>query len=189
MKTCRKCGHKYEGRQCPPCKLKSNAKHKKKKRENLRGTTGTHMGKPCPHGHDGLRYNNGNACVTCVQETAKKLWESSGERWRKIRREKYATDGGRKDRRERNLKQNYGLTIAAYDAMAEAQGNRCAICNGEPTRRAHEHAQLFSVDHDHKTGKVRALLCHACNVGIGSMRDDADILEAAAAYIRKHRVG
>ena len=67
--------------------------------------------------------------------------------------------------------------------MREAQGDRCAICKGErcgPGDRLH-------IDHDHVTGKVRALLCSRCNTMIGLAGDDPARLTAAAAYIRRHR--
>ena len=50
-----------------------------------------------------------------------------------------------------------GVTDDEYARLLEAQGGGCAICGAKPkTRRLH-------VDHDHKTGKVRGLLCHRCN--------------------------
>lgn len=82
----------------------------------------------------------------------------------------------------------YGLQRAAYDALLRAQGGRCAVCrsdepgNGRNTARA-----MWCVDHDHRTGKVRGLLCRGCNAGIGNLRDDPDILDAAAAYLRRNR--
>jgi hypothetical protein len=78
----------------------------------------------------------------------------------------------------------YGLTQHDWDAMVEQQGNRCAICRGDkPGGRG----ELWHIDHDHETGNVRGLLCHACNVGLGNFRDDPALLEAAAAYIRLAR--
>ena len=54
-------------------------------------------------------------------------------------------------------KSRTGLPLAEYDALLAAQGGGCAICGNPPkTRRLH-------VDHDHKTGEVRGLLCHVHN--------------------------
>jgi hypothetical protein len=50
-----------------------------------------------------------------------------------------------------------GLSVEEYDAMLKAQGGGCAICGNPPKTRR------LDVDHDHKTGKVRGLLCHRCN--------------------------
>ena len=76
----------------------------------------------------------------------------------------------------------YGLTIEAYEAMLTAQGSVCAIC-----LRVNMGKRSLSVDHDHKTGKIRALLCTKCNLGMGMFDDDAKILERVIKYLNKHR--
>jgi hypothetical protein len=85
--------------------------------------------------------------------------------------------------REKRLKSVYGITIAQYDEIFNLQGGRCAICGGLDTGNKNHHK--LSVDHDHKTKKVRGLLCHPCNVVLGQAKDNPDILEAAAKYLRK----
>ncbi len=77
-----------------------------------------------------------------------------------------------------HLKRRYGITAAEADAMLAEQGGLCAICVRSPA----EH-----VDHDHATGRVRALLCFNCNGGLGQFKDDADVLRAAADYVLHHR--
>ena len=141
------------------------------------------VGAPCIHGHGNIRYQAGGGCVVCVREAAKKIWASRGERWRAMRRAAYATDGGREYRRARNLQDKYGITPKQYEAMALAQNFQCAVCGGPPSDRK----KHFDVDHDHATGKVRDLLCHKCNVGLGSFLEDVGRLEKAIAYLRKHR--
>lgn len=74
----------------------------------------------------------------------------------------------------------YGITRAERDAMREKQNGQCAIC-GE-----NESGKGLFIDHDHTTGKVRALLCHLCNVGIGNFRENPAWLECAAMYIRHY---
>jgi hypothetical protein len=78
-------------------------------------------------------------------------------------------------------RREFGITIADYDRMFAQQGGRCAIC-----RRADAAGKngRFHVDHDHKTGQVRALLCERCNRGLGHYDDDPERLEAAARYLR-----
>jgi hypothetical protein len=68
-----------------------------------------------------------------------------------------------------------GLTEEAYAEMVIAQEARCAICRTI--------ALTLVVDHDHQTGRIRGLLCTACNVGIGNLGDDPDRLEAARLYL------
>ena len=59
----------------------------------------------------------------------------------------------RKPTRRREL----GVTVEDYDRLLAAQGGGCAICGNPPKTRR------LDVDHDHRTGKVRGLLCHRCN--------------------------
>lgn len=83
--------------------------------------------------------------------------------------------------RRHNLKQSYGMTLDEFDQILARQGGHCAICaTTEPGGR---HGR-FCVDHDHSTGKLRALLCSKCNVGLGHFNDDPDVLVAAIQYLR-----
>ena len=72
--------------------------------------------------------------------------------------------------RKHSLKHKFGLSIEQYEAMFEAQDRKCALCgttdNGRTTGKWK--AGHFNVDHCHKTGRVRGLLCHKCNVRIGA---------------------
>jgi len=67
------------------------------------------------------------------------------------------------------------MTLDEFHAMFESQGERCKIC-GVVTLKLH-------IDHSHKTGKIRGLLCKSCNMGLGDFKDDATTLRAAAAYV------
>jgi hypothetical protein len=79
------------------------------------------------------------------------------------------------------LTRKFGLTLAEYDRMLEQQNGRCAICRTETPGR---NRSRFLIDHDHATGRVRGLLCNACNMGIGQLGDDPQRIEAAAHYLR-----
>jgi hypothetical protein len=95
-----------------------------------------------------------------------------------------AARGSEKQRRankDYNLRQNYGITLADFEAMLASQDGRCAICLGFFPSEFETHA-----DHDHSTGRVRGLLCNSCNNGLGRFRDDPDILRRAAAYLEQH---
>ena len=80
-------------------------------------------------------------------------------------------------------KNKFGITLDDYDRMLKSQNNRCAICNSTATGNRSQ--KYLCVDHCHATGKVRGLLCHGCNAGIGSMKDDIEILKKAIAYLRE----
>jgi hypothetical protein len=78
----------------------------------------------------------------------------------------------------------YGLTKEQFEHLLVVQGNACAICRlafGETKSNAPH------VDHDHATGRVRALLCINCNFLIGHCFEDPDVLAAAAAYLQAQK--
>jgi hypothetical protein len=83
----------------------------------------------------------------------------------------------------RHLKRTYALEPAAFAAMVEAQGNRCAICDKDMGLGKARH-----VDHCHVTGRVRALLCHHCNCALGHADDSSERLRAMADYLERHAV-
>lgn len=87
--------------------------------------------------------------------------------------------------RENQLKVKYGITIEEWDEMYTRQEHKCAICSTDvPVGNG-----LLHVDHCHKSGKIRGLLCHHCNVALGSFKDDIDILRKAIKYLEKHKDG
>lgn len=92
------------------------------------------------------------------------------------------------DAREYGLKNLYGLTLGEHEHMLVSQGSVCKVC-GHPESRRHRDggSVALHVDHDHETGIVRGLLCHKCNVGLGSFNDDPELLRKAADYIEQHR--
>lgn len=81
--------------------------------------------------------------------------------------------------KRRHFRRKYGLEPEHVTEMIARQGGGCAICN-EVTLRMH-------VDHDHLTGKVRAILCFRCNAALGLLRDRADLVERMAQYVRTHQ--
>lgn len=87
--------------------------------------------------------------------------------------------------RESALRRNYGITIADYDRMYAEQGGVCAICK-QPERLVRRGVlQELSIDHCHDTGKVRGLLCHDCNTGIGKLGDSPERLQVAIDYLAR----
>ncbi len=81
---------------------------------------------------------------------------------------------------------NYGCTSNEYEAMFAAQRGRCAICKAPEINLHKGRLRNLSVDHDHASGRIRALLCGACNTGLGSLKHDLAVLEAAIAYLEAH---
>lgn len=91
---------------------------------------------------------------------------------------KWSRDNPQKKLSQR-LKQ-YGLTVDSYERMRNGQSGMCAICLTPPRR-----GRLY-VDHCHKSGRVRGLLCSDCNLGLGKFNDDADRVLRASKYLEAH---
>lgn len=91
----------------------------------------------------------------------------------------------RKDKVRRQMDSRlYGLLPGDYDRMLAAQGGNCAVCGLCP-----DDGQRLAVDHDHATGKVRALLCRYCNTALGLLREDPERCSKLAEYAAIHGPG
>lgn len=107
-------------------------------------------------------------CQPCVNAYEK-------ERWAK-------TD--LKARRDKHLKSRYGIDYSWFLQQLKGQDGKCLLCLTDMTLEGHSSTKVC-VDHDHKTGKVRGLLCNHCNRALGLFRDDAATVSRALAYLRK----
>jgi len=121
----------------------------------------------CPHGHDIFifgRTKRGN-CKKCVSDYQKK----------------YAALH-LNERRNDRLKRQYGITLDDYNEIFFSQEGKCIGC----LRDQSEFKRAFAVDHDHKTGRIRGLLCEDCNTAIGKLLDSPEILRRLANYIDRN---
>ncbi len=86
--------------------------------------------------------------------------------------------------RKFNLPSKYNITVAKYAEMLLQQGSKCDCCGmsfeieGKQMNRPH-------VDHNHKTGEVRSLLCGNCNLAAGKVKDSSAFAEQLASYLKK----
>ena len=80
--------------------------------------------------------------------------------------------------RRHNIRR-YGIEPATYDQLLNEQEGKCKICSRFPSNRS------LHIDHDHKTGEVRGLLCHGCNTALGLLGEDVTIVEKVLAYLKK----
>lgn len=87
--------------------------------------------------------------------------------------------------RNKALLKLYGITFQEWDQLLEAQQGKCAICGTTEPGSGHNY---MATDHDHETGKVRGLLCHKCNRGLGLFGDDPDNLLNAYTYLASQKV-
>lgn len=86
------------------------------------------------------------------------------------------------------LKRNYGLTVDEYELMIIEHNNLCAICKQPEKLKHHITGTLkrLSIDHNHKTGKVRGLLCTRCNQAYGKLEESQEIIENMLLYHKKY---
>lgn len=86
------------------------------------------------------------------------------------------------------LKKQFGVSFEWFTDKLQKQGNVCAICGNPETAKDPRHAKVRSlaVDHSHRSGKVRGLLCSRCNLGLGSFLDDQTALDRAISYLREY---
>ncbi len=82
--------------------------------------------------------------------------------------------------RKAHLKTKYGITLEYYNSLCTKQKNSCAICKKPSVKVS------LAVDHNHKTGAVRGLLCSNCNRGLGHFQDDKKLLLKAIKYQEKY---
>lgn len=84
--------------------------------------------------------------------------------------------------RNYSLKARYRITKQQYDALFLSQNFQCAVCQ---TKTSSGPGNGFVVDHCHKTGKIRGILCNLFNVALGSMKEDVEILRRMTEYLEK----
>lgn len=99
-------------------------------------------------------------------------------------RRKYGRERQRKMGRELTLRK-YGIGETLYTDILEVQKGGCALCGAA----LDENARALAVDHDHETNHLRGILCSLCNGGLGMFRDNPELLERAAHYLRFWRTG
>jgi hypothetical protein len=89
------------------------------------------------------------------------------------------TPEGRRRVWDGQLRSRFGITADEYDAMLAAQGGRCAICRREPDGRSR-----LAVEHDHKTRRIRGLVCRSCNRTIALIEGVIDRLPKYEPFFR-----
>lgn len=115
-------------------------------------------------------------CRKCTQKASKELLDK-----RKIENPEFLVERNRK----KMLKSNYGLSLEDYEELLKNQKFKCAICS---TKENKVSENMF-VDHCHKTGVVRGLLCYHCNTLLGMAKDSTDTLKRAVDYLENLKNG
>lgn len=113
----------------------------------------------------------------------KKCKEAKTYEWRAKNKDKYNADmrkynaAHKRARRDCDYKRKYGITLEAYEAMLAAQGGVCWIC-----KKSKQYKNHLCLDHNHKTGDARGILCYGCNRALHTLENE-NLLPQAMAYL------
>jgi hypothetical protein len=129
-------------------------------------------------------------CILCkrklLRQRAKRAYNSTNRSERNKQSAAWREKNPKRKKkayRRWHVKSKYGLDLEQYDEMFAKQDGCCAICGVSQSQQKHP----LCVDHCHRTGKVRALLCRNCNFGLGQFKDSPELLKIAAKYIKGFR--
>lgn len=86
---------------------------------------------------------------------------------------------------ERTLALKFGISFAEFHELLKAQGGGCGICGTKAGMKRAGRRLRLCVDHDHKTNRLRGILCNSCNNGLGRFKDDPALLVKAAQYLQR----
>ena len=170
MGICNK-GHAYTTKTCSVCKKISNSRWEAANKERHRA----YQAKWREKNKDRL-----------LKKTTK--WNKEHSDQRNMQIKKVRTQNPNRVR-DISLRANHGISLDAYNTMLSHQNGVCAICGQKETIASKKTGKVsnLAVDHCHKTGQIRGLLCFHCNRGIGHFKDEVIILENAANYIKKSK--
>ena len=118
-------------------------------------------------------------CKPCANLLSK-TWRIKHPKYHDVRKHRDPTY-----RRRQKLLHLYGITIQQYDDHYASQKVVCSICGGKEVRILHGEEAPLVVDHNHATGIIRGLLCHACNTGLGIL-EKTGFASAAMDYLRRN---
>jgi hypothetical protein len=129
-----------------------------------------------------------NRCKSCIREDDRlyrkehpeRMWERTQKKLQRQREDSACHARVESSKRKYELKQ-YGLTPTEHDALFKEQHGLCALCGNPPTRKN------LAVDHDHATGRVRGLLCQACNVALARVEAVLGWCKKAEEYLAKYK--
>lgn len=110
-----------------------------------------------------------------VKSYMRAYYQKNKKNWRRYNRGRTRWRRENPERwKEIRIKHLYGLSPEQYERLKKRAGGRCQVC-GEKKK--------LDIDHDHKTGVVRGLLCRTCNTGIGLLKESPRVLEKARIYL------
>lgn len=142
-------------------------------------------------------------CKICIKEKANLYYKNNPEKVKKQSHDYYQNNkeicykknlvyqkSHPEMGRNTTLKRKYGITLVEYNKILLYQDNRCATCKQYETVKDPRNNKLkdLAVDHNHKTGKVRGLLCDSCNLSIGRTKENIKTLKNMIEYLEYHNL-
>lgn len=120
-------------------------------------------------------------CKPCAKEFEASYYQNKDSEWKDRRRKKNREKFDGRWHKNYRLETKYNISIDIFEEMYDNQSGKCGICSTPVPD------DEIRVDHCHTTGKVRALLCHNCNTGLGHFKDSEELLERARKYLETNR--
>lgn len=157
-------------RVCNKCKVEKDLSEYGKDKNGLDGYT--YLCKECRRA--------ANKAWRAVNKDKVKQMNAKNQDKRKLY---YLTSKGVESSRRVHLKRKFNMTLEEYNVMSEAQNHKCYIC-GKP--EMNNKNKVLCVDHDHRTGAIRGLLCGLCNKGLGCFLDNQKLLNQAIKYLQNY---
>ncbi len=136
---------------------------------------------------DGLTYSCKESKNKYYRDKAKQnpeIYKKRNANYKEYRKNYYNKPENKLKYKNQTLKNTFGISLDEFNKLLEKQNGVCAICfKPESTKRN----KTLAVDHDHKTGKIRGLLCSHCNRGLGLLKDSPEIIMEAIKYLGENK--
>lgn len=124
------------------------------------------------HTHNGMKDKHLNTCKICHNTQKNEIYHRIFKN----------DDNQKRKKKDQYLQRKFNITQEDFNNIFNQQNGCCDICKLHQTN----FKKAFCVDHDHKTGKIRGLLCDNCNLMIGNSHDTPEILSNGIEYLNKH---
>lgn len=129
------------------------------------------------------RKNTGLICKNCFNKKNREWRKNNREKSRESNRKSHSKPSYKHRKRELYYQSTYGISINEYDKTLLNQNDKCVICG---YMKILNHRNHLYIDYDHKTNKVRGILCDNCNKGLGHFKDSVDIMKHAIKYLQEN---
>jgi hypothetical protein len=146
-------------------------------------------GNLCKRGHISMRQVSNHGCVECNRTKARDHFATptGQQHFKEVLQPYRKTKDGKAKTRQAMLRYCYDMSIDEYNIRIKTQQHCCIICK-QPFVGTGSQSTAPTVDHCHTTNKVRGILCHKCNSGIGMLNDDITLLQNAVKYLTEYKI-